>query len=80
MDFVVLIPAGVWLLLTIARQYRATCLELALPSHPHAGPRRHARGSESCPYICSDLQSRDRKEAVSWWTARHTSILSCLAA
>jgi len=38
---VMLIPAGVWLLLTIARQYRTAGLALALPSHPHAGPRRH---------------------------------------
>jgi hypothetical protein len=38
---VLLIPAGVWLLLTIARHYRITSAVLALPDHPHAGPHHH---------------------------------------
>jgi hypothetical protein len=36
-----LIPAGVWLLLAIGRHYRVTGAALALPDHPHAGPRHH---------------------------------------
>jgi amino acid transporter len=38
---VLLIPAGVWLLLAVARHYRVTGAALALPDHPHAGPRHH---------------------------------------
>ena len=38
---VLLIPAGVWLLLSVARHYRVTDAALALPDHPHAGPRHH---------------------------------------
>jgi len=38
---VLLIPAGVWLLLAIARHYRVTSVALALPDHPHAGSRHH---------------------------------------
>jgi amino acid transporter len=36
-----LIPAGVWLLLTVARHYRLTSTALELPDHPPAGPRHH---------------------------------------
>jgi len=38
---VLLIPAGVWLLLAVARHYRVTDAALALPDHPHVGPRHH---------------------------------------
>ena len=36
---VLLIPMGVWILLTIARHYRLTARALQLPEHPPAGPR-----------------------------------------
>jgi amino acid transporter len=38
---VLLIPAGVGLLLAIARHYRVSGAALALPDHPHSGPRHH---------------------------------------